>query len=90
MNVVVKLEVLIYQTRHTTVYQKHGYRKNVCRRNPSCLKCDGNHLTIECARKDRDDIKCHVKKVPRSIMQINRTLSMNSLQPDKVRRHKEC
>lgn len=37
----------------------YGHTKTYCRRNPRCIKCAGNHASIDCIRKERsDNVKC--------------------------------
>lgn len=39
--------------------QKYGHTKAYCHRKPKCIKCAGDHLSIDCARKTRSDsVKC--------------------------------
>ncbi|KNE88947.1 hypothetical protein PSTG_17601, partial [Puccinia striiformis f. sp. tritici PST-78] len=39
--------------------QQYGHTKSYCHRPSKCVKCAGNHLTIDCPRKTRsDNVKC--------------------------------
>lgn len=39
--------------------QSYGHTKAFCYRQPKCIKCAGDHLTINCERKTRsDEVKC--------------------------------
>lgn len=39
--------------------QHYGHTKAYCRRSPMCIKCAGNHASVDCPRKSRsDDVKC--------------------------------
>lgn len=39
--------------------QQYGHTKGYCRRSPKCIKCAGDHPSIECPRKTRSDqVKC--------------------------------
>lgn len=39
--------------------QQYGHTKAYCRRNPKCIKCAGDHLSVDCPRKTRsNDVKC--------------------------------
>lgn len=37
----------------------YGHTKTYCRRSPRCIKCAGNHASIDCSRKERsENVKC--------------------------------
>ena len=39
--------------------QQYGHTKAYCHRQPRCIKCAGDHLSIDCSRKTRSDqVKC--------------------------------
>lgn len=39
--------------------QQYGHTKTYCRRSPKCVKCAGDHLSMDCPRKTRSDsVKC--------------------------------
>lgn len=39
--------------------QQYGHTKTYCRRKPKCIKCAGNHLSINCERIGRsNEVKC--------------------------------
>lgn len=39
--------------------QQYGHTKAYCRRNPKCIKCAGDHLSVDCPRKTRsNEVKC--------------------------------
>ena len=39
--------------------QQYGHMKSCCRRKPKCIKCAGDHASIDCDRKGRTpDVKC--------------------------------
>lgn len=39
--------------------QQYGHTKAYCYRKPKCIKCAGDHHSIECSRKERSDmVKC--------------------------------
>ena len=39
--------------------QKYGHTKSFCHRKPKCIKCAGDHFSIDCPRKTRSDsVKC--------------------------------
>lgn len=39
--------------------QQYGHTKKYCHRKPKCIKCAGDHLSIDCTRKGRsDNVKC--------------------------------
>lgn len=39
--------------------QRYGHTKNFCARQPRCVKCAGNHQTVECSRKGTSqNVKC--------------------------------
>lgn len=39
--------------------QRYGHTKRFCHLNPRCVKCAGNHQTVQCPRKERSsDVKC--------------------------------
>lgn len=42
-----------------TSCQQYGHTKKFCHRQPKCVKCAGNHHTVDCPRKERSDkVKC--------------------------------
>lgn len=39
--------------------QQYGHTKTYCRRQPKCIKCAGEHMSVDCPRKTRsNDVKC--------------------------------
>lgn len=39
--------------------QRYGHTKNYCHLKPRCVKCAGDHLTLQCHRKDRSsEVRC--------------------------------
>lgn len=39
--------------------QKYGHTKNFCNKSPVCVKCAGNHKTLDCPNKENNNnIKC--------------------------------
>ena len=35
-------------------FQRYGHTRGFCHRNPRCVKCTGEHETVNCNRKERD------------------------------------
>ncbi|KAF7384574.1 hypothetical protein HZH68_014186 [Vespula germanica] len=39
--------------------QRHGHTQKYCTKTPRCMKCTGDHLSTECAKKIKDEnVKC--------------------------------